>query len=55
MIKNPIVFLALALAECGTFKLADGVQGSGKTPEQLQLDTLTCKVRAHLSSESARR
>lgn len=44
------------LAACGTFQLASGVTPlSAKTPEQQQLDMLSCKDHAKLEANTAGR
>lgn len=45
--------LGALLAACGTFQLGRVQPQSGKTAEQQQLDTLTCKDQARLAAESA--
>lgn len=48
--------LGLLLAGCGTFQLASGViPPPGKTNEQQQLDTLSCKDHAKLQANTADR
>jgi hypothetical protein len=45
--------LALAaLAGCGTFQLGTSVPPAGKTADQQQLDTLTCKDQASMAVNS---
>jgi hypothetical protein len=50
-----IVLLACGVTACGTFNLGNVRPQSGKTSEQQQLDTLTCKDQANLAVNSAER
>jgi hypothetical protein len=57
MHKTIMLVLALAcgVAACGTFNLGNVHPQPGKTAEQQQLDTLTCKDQANLAVNSAGR
>ncbi len=50
-----VSLLSLALAACGTFPLGTVQPQTGKTADQQQLDTLSCKDQARLAVESAGR
>jgi hypothetical protein len=50
-----IVLLACGVTACGTFNLGNVRPQAGKTSEQQQLDTLTCKAQASLAVNSAGR
>ena len=53
--KFAVVTIAASLAGCGTFQLASNIQSTGKTAEQQQLDTLSCKDQAKLAANTAER
>lgn len=55
MNKTAVAFACIALAGCGTFPLASGVNHPSKTQQEMQLDTLACKDRARLAASSAER
>lgn len=57
MKKLLLIIAALALAGCGTTKYSLGYvnQQEGKTPDQLQLDTLICKDEAQLATRTPAR
>jgi hypothetical protein len=50
-----LLLLACSIAGCGTFTLGNVRPQTGKSPEQQQLDTLTCKDQANLAANSAGR
>jgi hypothetical protein len=50
-----LVVATVALAGCGTYQLAGSIQAIGKSAEQQQLDTLTCKDQARLAANTADR
>lgn len=50
-----VVLASLILAGCGNFQLASNVQQAGKTQQQVQLDTLSCKDEANLAANTADR
>lgn len=50
-----VLLLACAVTACGTFNLGNVRPQTGKTSEQQQLDTLTCKDQANLAVNSAGR
>jgi hypothetical protein len=50
-----LVLLACSIAGCGTFTLGNVRPQTGKSSEQQQLDTLTCKDQASLAANSAGR
>ena len=52
----PILVLPLVVAACGTFQLASNTFApAGKTPDQHQMDQLTCKDQASLAVNTAAR
>jgi hypothetical protein len=52
-IKMLVLLAACGVAACGTFKLGIVHPQAGKTADQQQLDTLTCKDQAELAVNSA--
>jgi hypothetical protein len=50
-----LALLTFGVAACGTFNLGNVRPQTGKTAEQQQLDTLTCKDQANLAANSAGR
>lgn len=50
-----LVLLCVSLTGCGTFQLGYVQPQPGKTADQQQLDTLTCKDQAKLAANSAER
>jgi hypothetical protein len=50
-----LALLTFGVAACGTFNLGNVRPQIGKTSEQQQLDTLTCKDQANLAANSAGR
>src|ERR1700722_19764472 len=57
MHKSTMLLLVFAccVTACGTFNLGNVRPQAGKTAEQQQLDTLTCKDQANLAVNSAGR
>lgn len=51
----PALLLVCGIAGCGTFNLGNVRPQAGRTAEQQQLDTLTCKDQASLAANSAGR
>jgi len=54
-LRLPLLLLPALIAGCGTFNLGNVHPQVNKTPEQQQLDTLTCKDQANLAVNSAGR
>ena len=50
-----VLLLAFGVAACGTYTLGNVHPQSGKTTDQQQLDTLTCKDQANLAANTAGR
>ena len=50
-----LLALCVLCTACGTFPLGTVQPQAGKTPDQQQLDTLTCKDQAHLEASSGER
>jgi hypothetical protein len=54
-LRLPLLLLPALIAGCGTFNLGNVHPQVNKTPEQQQLDTLTCKDQANLAVNSTGR
>lgn len=50
-----LLTIPLLCTACGTFNLGNVHQQAGKSKEQQQLDTLTCKDQARLAANSSER
>jgi hypothetical protein len=55
MRKTILLVLVCVISGCGTFNLGNVHPQTGKTAEQQQLDTLTCKDQANLAANTAAR
>lgn len=51
MNKNALFAITVLLSGCATFQLGYVHAQPGRTADQQQLDTLTCKDEAHLAAE----
>lgn len=54
-LKLSLALLVILCTACGTFNLGNVHPQISKTHDQQQLDTLTCKDRAHLEASSGGR
>jgi hypothetical protein len=55
MRKTILLVLTCGISSCGTFPLGNVHPQAGRTAEQQQLDTLTCKDQANLAANTAAR